>query len=59
VTYASATDPDARLYRKGPGQGGQAVLHRPRPDGEPRRPLGEHVPDAGRRACPSGWRRFI
>jgi hypothetical protein len=52
ATHASTTDPDALLYRKGValrgdhrrsplgashGHGGQALLHRPRPDGEPLR----------------------
>ena len=44
ATHASTTDPDAMLYRKGPGMEARLVLHRPRPDGEPlrpdRRPLG-------------------
>ena len=29
--------PDALLYRKGAGHGGEALLHRPRADGEPQR----------------------
>ena len=39
---------------QGTGQGGQALLHRPRPDGEPPRPAGRRLPDAGRRACRAG-----
>jgi transposase len=30
-THASTTDPDARLFRKGPRQGGQALPHGPLP----------------------------
>jgi hypothetical protein len=36
-THASTTDPDARLFRKGPGKGGAAVFYWPRADGEPQR----------------------
>jgi hypothetical protein len=36
-THASTTDPDARLFRKGPGKRGRAVFHGPRADGEPQR----------------------
>ncbi|MGY3372003.1 transposase [Bradyrhizobium sp. GM2.4] len=55
-THASTTDPDARLYRKGKAQGGEVVLHRARADGEPPRPAGRRLPDAGRRACRAGSR---
>ena len=37
-THASTTDPDARLYRKARGPGGQALLHGPPAHGEPQRP---------------------
>src|SRR5271163_2694619 len=36
-THASTTDPEARLYRKGAGQGGQALLPGACADGEPQR----------------------
>jgi hypothetical protein len=36
-THASTTDPDARLYRKGKGQRGQALLYRQSTDREPSR----------------------
>ena len=39
---------------QGAGQGSQALLHRPRADGEPPRPAGRRLPDAGRRACRAG-----
>ena len=39
---------------QGTGQGGEALLHRPRADGEPLRPAGRRLPDAGRRACRAG-----
>ena len=39
---------------QGAGQGGEALLHRPRPDGEPLGPAGRCLPDAGRRACRAG-----
>ena len=51
-THASTTDPEARLYRK--GQGGEALLHGTWLDGEPPRPVGRCLPDAGRRSCPAG-----
>ena len=51
-THASTTDPEARLYRKGAGHGGQAGLPRPCLDGEPRRPDRQRLPDASRRT----WR---
>ena len=35
-THVSTTDPDARLFRKGPGKEA-VVLHGPRADGEPQR----------------------
>ena len=34
-THASTTDPDARLYRKGPGKEARLCFHRPCADGEP------------------------
>ena len=34
-THQSTTDPDARLYRKGAGDGSKALLHWARADGEP------------------------
>ena len=37
ATHASTTDPDARLMPQGSGQGSQALLRRPRGDGEPQR----------------------
>jgi transposase len=37
ATHASTTDPDALFVPQGTGHGGQALLHRPRPDGEPLR----------------------
>ena len=49
-THASVTDPDARLYRKGKGRD-EAVLHRAWANGEPLRPAGRRLPDAGGRAC--------
>ena len=48
ATHASTTDPEAKLYRKGCGHGGEARLPRPRPDGEPLRPRRRRLPDAGR-----------
>ena len=45
-THASTTDPDARLYRKGPGQ---ARLSGARSDGEPARSGGRHASDLGDR----------
>ena len=36
-THRSRTDPEAKLYRKGPRQGGEAVAHGPRPEREPQR----------------------
>ena len=36
-THESRTDPEARLMRKGKGEGGQAVIHGPRADGERQR----------------------
>ena len=35
VTHASDHRPGCQALPQGAGQGGQAVLHRPRPDGEP------------------------
>jgi transposase len=37
ASHVSATDPEAQLYKKGPGKGSQAQLHRTRADGEPQR----------------------
>ena len=37
ATHASTIDPEAKLYRKGKGQGGEALLYRERDDGEPPR----------------------
>ena len=53
-THASTTDPDARLYKKGQGQGGEAMLHGSWADGEPPWPVGRRLPDAGRRTCRAG-----
>ena len=39
---------------QGTGQGGEALLHRPWADGEPPRPAGRCLPDAGRRPCRAG-----
>ena len=39
---------------QGTGQGGQALLHRPWADGEPQRPAGRCLPDAGRRPRRAG-----
>ena len=39
---------------QGAGQGGEALLHRPRADGEPLGPSGRCLPDAGRRPCRAG-----
>ena len=50
-THASTTDPDARLYRKGVGQGGQAVLHGSCSNGEPLGASGRGLPDPSRWAC--------
>ena len=36
-THVSTTDPEARLFRKGTGQGSATVLHGARADGEPQR----------------------
>lgn len=49
-THASTTDPEARLYRKGAGQRGEAVLYRAWADGEPPWPSGRRLPDVCRRA---------
>lgn len=38
-TLSSNTDPDARLFRKGTRQGGQALLHGPCDGGEPEHSL--------------------
>src|SRR6516162_8423733 len=48
-THASTTDPDARLYRKGPGQPAQARLSGACSDGEPARFGGRHASDLGNR----------
>ena len=40
ATHQSATDPEARLFRKGKREGGQAGVHGPCADGEPQRPAG-------------------
>jgi len=45
-THVSSSDPDAILYRKGIRHGGKAVLHRPRPDGEPARAVRRYPSDA-------------
>jgi hypothetical protein len=50
-TYASTTHPEARLYRQGAGQGGQAVLHGVRIDGEPQRSHRRCLRSPSRRAC--------
>ena len=39
---------------QGHGQGGEALLHRPRADGEPLGASGRCLPDASRRACRAG-----
>ena len=39
-THVSTTDPDARLYPKGPGKEAKSLLHRPWLDGEPPWPSG-------------------
>ncbi len=46
-THASTTDPEARTLPQGAGQGGQALLHGARADGEPQRPFGRRLPDPG------------
>jgi transposase len=48
-THTSTTDPDARLFRKGPRQGGQALPHGPPADGEPERADRRRPADAGHR----------
>ena len=50
-THASTTDPGCLALPQGSGHGGQAVLHRPRADGEPPRPAGRRPSDAGLRPC--------
>ena len=50
-THASTTDPEARLYRKGHGQGGQALLHGACADGEPQRPRRRRLSDRSERPC--------
>jgi transposase len=47
-THASTTDPEARLYRKGPGK--EAKLHGTRADGEPQRPRCRRLLDRGQRS---------
>ena len=47
-THASTTDPDARLYRKGPGQPAK-LAYRACSDGEPARSGGRHASDLGHR----------
>jgi hypothetical protein len=39
--------PGSEALPQGAGQGGEALLHGARPDGEPRRPFGRRLPDAG------------
>jgi len=57
-THASTTDPDARLYRKGAGQGGgqggEAVLHGAWSDGEPLGSFGRCLLRAWPAGTPSG-----
>src|SRR5271154_6528961 len=49
-THASTTDPEARLYRKGPGKEAKLCFMGMR-DGEPQRPFGRRLSDLGRRPC--------
>jgi Transposase domain (DUF772) len=46
-THASTTDPEARLLRKRPRQGGEALLHGPPFDGEPPRPDRRRLAERG------------
>ncbi len=48
-THASTTDPEARLYRKGPGMEAKARFPRPRLDGEPLRSHRRRLSDARQR----------
>ena len=50
-THASTTDPDARLYRKGPGKEAKLCFMGHALDGEPPRSCRRRLPDAGRRPC--------
>ena len=56
-THASTTDPDARLFRKGARQGGQALPHGPPADGEPQRADRRCAADARPPAPPSATPR--
>jgi hypothetical protein len=40
------TDPEAKRVSQRDGQGGEALVHGPRPDGEPQRPFGRRLSDA-------------
>jgi transposase len=48
-THRSTTDPESRLLKKGKGKGSEALLHGPRPDGEPARPASRLPDDRGDR----------
>ena len=46
-THASTTDPEARLYRKGPGKEAKLCFMGHALDGEPQRPFARRLCDAG------------
>ena len=46
-THGSTTDPEARLYRKGPGKEAKLCFLGHGSDGEPQRPFGRRLCDAG------------
>jgi transposase len=56
ATHRSTTDPEAMLYRKGPGDGGETLLHWPCADGEPLGIVRRRAADAGLRPCRAACR---